>query len=167
MSTARPSEYDKHADEFLASHGITFTAKLSRRGPMPFDQPDTHRDIYECTFTREGDKPLVVVFGQSLARSKDFIQQERKALETRGFRPSEIDARLTARGYVVQPPTAYDVLACLTKSNPGSFEQWCDEYGYNTDSRRAHAIWTNCHDEYARVTRFFTSEEMSIIEEIS
>ena len=43
-------------------------------------------------------------------------------------------------------PTAADVLDCLASDAAGyenskSFEDWCGEYGYNTDSRKAHRIF--------------------------
>lgn len=34
-------------------------------------------------------------------------------------------------------PTMYDVLTCLTKYDPDTFEDFCSEFGYDTDSRRA------------------------------
>ena len=42
-------------------------------------------------------------------------------------------------------PTAEDVLDCLANDAAGydnarSFEEWCNEYGYDTDSRRAEQI---------------------------
>lgn len=52
-------------------------------------------------------------------------------------------------------PTMYDVLACLTKSDPGTFEDFCDEFGYDTDSRRAERTYKAVCKEYAAVERLF------------
>lgn len=52
-------------------------------------------------------------------------------------------------------PTIYDVLACVQKCDPGNFEQFCWEYGYNSDSRRAERIYEAVVDEYENVVRLF------------
>ncbi len=49
-------------------------------------------------------------------------------------------------GHNGAPPTLDEVLECLASdcANLGSFEDWCSEFGYDTDSRKAertyHAI---------------------------
>ena len=32
-------------------------------------------------------------------------------------------------------PSNYDILACLTKYDPGQFEDFCSDFGYDADSR--------------------------------
>ena len=43
-------------------------------------------------------------------------------------------------------PTAAEVLNCLASdsasyANAGSFEEWCGDYGYDSDSRKAFKTW--------------------------
>ena len=52
-------------------------------------------------------------------------------------------------------PTMYDVLPCLEKSDVGTFEDFCDEFGYDTDSRRAERTYNAVRKEYAAVERLF------------
>ena len=52
-------------------------------------------------------------------------------------------------------PSKYDVLACITKSDPGSFEEFCGEYGYDTDSRKAERTWKAVVREWKAVSRVF------------
>lgn len=52
-------------------------------------------------------------------------------------------------------PSMYDVLACLTKSDPGTFEDFCYEFGFDTDSRLAERIYKGVCKEYAAVERLF------------
>lgn len=52
-------------------------------------------------------------------------------------------------------PTMYDVLACLQKYDLGSFEDFCHEYGYDEDSRRAERTYKAVCREYAAVERLF------------
>ena len=52
-------------------------------------------------------------------------------------------------------PTAYDVLACLQKYDVGSFEDFCDEFGYNNDSIKALKIYKATLLEYKHVCMLF------------
>jgi hypothetical protein len=52
-------------------------------------------------------------------------------------------------------PTMYDVLASLTKNDPGTFEQFCANYGYDTDSCTAERIYDARLKEYDNVKRLF------------
>lgn len=63
-------------------------------------------------------------------------------------------------------PTEYDVLSCLTKYNPGEFEDFCSEYGYEEDSRAAEKIYKSVKDEYKNITRIFTPEQIEQMQEI-
>lgn len=61
-----------------------------------------------------------------------------------------------------EEPNIYDILACLTKHDPESFEFFCSNYGYNTDSRAAEKIYKAVVKEYNAVNRLFGD----IIEEL-
>ena len=52
-------------------------------------------------------------------------------------------------------PTYYDVLAALKKYDPGTFEDFCAEFGYNNDSRKAEQTYKAVKKEYAAVERLF------------
>lgn len=54
-------------------------------------------------------------------------------------------------GHNGREPGAADVLPCLVSDSEGvenarDFADWCAEYGYDTDSRRAHATYTACRN---------------------
>ena len=51
-------------------------------------------------------------------------------------------------------PSMYDILACLTKYDPESFDDFCASYGYDTDSR-SKRIYTAVCEEYNAVERLF------------
>ena len=63
-------------------------------------------------------------------------------------------------------PTMYDVLTCLTKYDPYSFEDFCGDYGYDEDSRKAEKIYRAVVKEYKAVQRLFGDilEELQEIE---
>lgn len=63
-------------------------------------------------------------------------------------------------------PSAYDVLACLQKSDPGDILEFCDNFGYNPDSRTVEKIYRAVCAEWSKVNAFFTNEEIERIQEI-
>jgi hypothetical protein len=64
------------------------------------------------------------------------------------------------------PPTAYDVLTCLQKYDVGSFEDFCSEFGYDIDSRKAEKIYKAVLKEFENVDRLF-SDVMDKLAEIA
>ena len=54
-----------------------------------------------------------------------------------------------------EEPTMYDILTCLQKYDVGTFEDFCGDFGYDTDSRRAEKIYTAVCKEYEAVDRLF------------
>jgi hypothetical protein len=53
------------------------------------------------------------------------------------------------------PPTMYDVLTCLTKYNPETFEHFCREYGYDFGSINALKTYKAVQREFNGVNRLF------------
>ena len=64
-------------------------------------------------------------------------------------------------------PSAYDVLSCLTKYDVGSFENFCSEFGCDTDSRSAEKVYKAVLKEYAGVKRIWTEKEIEKLQEIN
>lgn len=64
-------------------------------------------------------------------------------------------------------PTAYGVLAVLTKSDPGTFENFCSEFGYDGDSRTAESIYKAVCKEWKHVSDMWTADEIEKMQEIS
>lgn len=52
-------------------------------------------------------------------------------------------------------PTLYDILACLTKSDPGSFKDFCGDFGYEEDSRKAFDVYIAIQKEWEQVDNLF------------
>lgn len=64
-----------------------------------------------------------------------------------------------------QEPTAYDVLVCITKNDPGTFENFCADSGYDTDSRKAEKTYKAVVKEWQGINRLF-SDVMTQLQEI-
>lgn len=101
-----------------------------------FEGETEKRDIYKCVFSR-GDDNLVIEFGQSIVNSGKGI-----------------------------PPTAYDVITCMEKYDPEDFDFWCDNLGFDNDSRRAERIYKLCVKQWRQVSGFFTEEELEELREV-
>jgi hypothetical protein len=177
------SEYEIQAETFLQKHGITFTAKFLFHGPH-WEGEKEYRDVYELTLSKDGIAPLVTSpWGQSIVNSGEYIRQ----LMSNKLLPKKLMAGKS--GYVASPndpssdetlidrgfrykevkrtsPTAYDLLAGLTKYDPGTFENFCSEFGYDTDSRKAEKTYFAVIKEWSDVSRFFTKEQLEELRDI-
>ena len=94
------------------------------------------RDIYKITLKR-GDREFKFNFGQSISDSEKGIK-----------------------------PRAYEVLACLQKYEVGSFADFCGEFGYNEDSRKAEKIYKAVLNEFMNLQRLYSDEEINLLREI-
>ena len=102
-------DYQQQALDFLQSTNTKFSVKFLDHAKY-FDDDDTTRDIYEITIARNGRK-FVFKFGQSVVKSGRYKNKK------------------------YSEPTAYDVLAYLTKYDPGTFENFCGDFGYDTERK--------------------------------
>lgn len=174
------SEYTIQAQNFLDKHGITFNAEFVKND-FHFEGDKDRRDIYKCTFTRKS-KSFSLVFGQSLNDSGFYAQYGRKQIPLdRKFltlTKSQVTMKckaligyhfLTVKSdsihYPIEP-TAYSVLACITKYDPIDFENFCSEYGYDTDSMSAKRTFEAVDKEYVQVIKFFSEQEIEELQEI-
>lgn len=124
---------------------------ISPRGSMVFDFWDSIRnaEIREMTFEAYAEKRYRVPFtsltqAEKMQASKELAAKKKTAV-----------------------PSVYDVLACLTKYDPGTFENFCSDYGYDEDSRTAERVYFAVQREYAQLARLFTPDEMEELAEIN
>ncbi len=66
-----------------------------------------------------------------------------------------------------EEPTLYSVLTCLQKYDVGTFENFCDDFGYDQDSRTAEKTYKAVVKEFESMQRLFTSEELEVLEMIN
>lgn len=55
-------------------------------------------------------------------------------------------------------PSRYSVLACLQWSDPGAFEDFCSEFGSDTDNRKAKKTWKACRKQFLAPGRVVINE---------
>lgn len=130
--------YEQQAIDFLNATSTAFTCKFKEH-TLYFDTDDHHRDVFTCTLKNKLHT-FRFKFGQSLVNS-------------------------TGNGDNL--PTAYDVLTCLTKYDPGTFDEFCSEYGYDTDSRQAFKTHKAVVREWKNIKKLFTPEQIEVLQEIN
>jgi hypothetical protein len=65
------------------------------------------------------------------------------------------------------PPTAYDVLASITKYDVGTFDNFCSEFGYDADSRKAYKTYKAVMEEWKNIELLFTPDQLEQLQEIN
>ena len=142
----RLSKYERRARAFLAATGARMVVRLDDEAVRP-DWED-YAGWYHCQFrvrivTARGSMTVPRFWGSA----KDWT-----------------DGRRTVG--------AYDVLTCLQKTDPGSFDNFAADMGYfplnsKADYKRARAAWQGCCREAAGVARCWTASEISTLETIN
>jgi hypothetical protein len=60
-------------------------------------------------------------------------------------------------------PTMYDILTCLEKNVPGTYHDFCDEYGYERSEVSSVKVYDAVTKEARAVNRMFTREEIDLM----
>lgn len=167
------SEYDQKAIDFLISTNTTFKATFIKNGKY-FDDDKEPRDIYEIELAR-GSRVYKFKFGNSINASgkwhiqyhgKKVFNDDKEAMKFCRITAGYYWPRDAKRNEHFAPPSAYSVLACLTKYDPGTFENFCSDYGYDTDSRKAEKVYKSVLDEWENVQKLFNEQELELMQEI-
>lgn len=172
------ANYEQQANDFLEKTGAKIDIQFSNYGKH-FDDDKENRDIYNVTITR-GNRKFSFKFGNSLNDSgfyftvgRKHYDLDRKYLESKNlvFVCKQIDCSFTptCKADIIHKPVKpnnYDILCCLTKYDPGSFDNFCSEFGYDTDSKKAEKTYNAVLDEYKNVCALFTDDEINELSEI-
>ena len=174
------TNYEKQATDFLEKTGCTMEIKF-KENRRYFPNDKEARDVYDIKITR-GNRLWSFEFGNSIADS-EFVAVHGKS---RYKIPTEMRTKTLAeiKRYVSlnlqsdfgtvgadkiimpKPPTSYDVLACLTKYDVGEFDDFCDEFGYDTDSKTADRVYEAVKEEWLNVCRIWNDSEIEELCEI-
>lgn len=134
------SDYDHQAQAFLTSNGLRLRATLSDSKPAPWSATANHRH-WRVTIWRDS-----------------------KALWAHTGKPS----RITFDFWSVEEPSDYTILACLSSEAfcPDSFDEFCSDLGYESDSRRALQTFRRSSAFAKRLQDFFTEHDLKELAEI-
>lgn len=174
--------YNEQAEEFLKSTNTELNVTFLFNGPY-WDNETDHRDVFQFTlvrgkrsYTSKYDDSIMNTQKRKLAQlspySKDYTPEMLKVFNARNLIQMEhyhkkIFRELRAWYKENKTPTAYDILTCLTKSEVGTFEDFCAEYGYDTDSRKAFDTYQAVLKEWHGIRSLWNDEELERLQEIS
>lgn len=151
------NEYEKQANDLLKQAGVSFSAVFSHHGKHFPDDKQT-RDVYNVTL-KNTKIEYTFQFGQSLHASgvpsfvgcKTIHDKEQAIIKAKKNKKA---------------PTAYDVLASLTKIEPETHKEFCEDTGMDEDSRKGLETYLAVQKEYFMVRKIFGSF-MNQLQEIS
>lgn len=163
------TEYEQQAVDFLTETGTTLTIEYQYTGPYFPDDKET-RDIYRFTL-KNAKGEYSALFGDSIRNT----QRRAFALDPGSLWPDATPhARklgLKTRGDILAArkhrPGAYDVLACLNGYEPGTFVDFCANYGYDEDSYKAMDVYLSVQKEWDGLQRIFSRVELEKLAEIN
>lgn len=131
------NEYTKQAEDFCQSTGTRISLKFLEYNSMPWDLNGERRNIYRIRL-QVGRKSHTMTFGQSIVASNRN-----------------------------EDPSAYDVLSCLCKADPGTFEDFCADMGFDTDSIRARDSYRAVQKEWKALERLYTEDQRYLLSDIN
>lgn len=119
--------YLENTKKFMKNNGVTMSIKLIDKvyNPWKEEQCRYWHNKYKVVIKRNG-KQMTVNFYDSAYNTREGIE-----------------------------PNEYDILSCIQKYNPYSFEDFCKDYGYNIDSCKDYKAYLAVQKEYNNVERVF------------
>jgi hypothetical protein len=179
--------YQKQGTDFITTHNLEFrVVHIGHDCPSfcedvvkgnAMDQVDTwprkthiHGHHYNVTISAKDRGHFTIDFWNSYA--DEFhnwaIKHRMFAMDSisTDYRLGELIKAELRKGKGRFEPTPYDVLTVITKQDPGSFEDFCGDFGYDTDSRKAESVYFAVQKEWSKVRRFFTADEITEMQDI-
>lgn len=160
------TDYKQPADDFCKAHDITVEFKPCGLRAWPNDSSIV-TDYYTVVFSRPG-KTFTTDFYDSQDNTakhhavydpdKPCMDHHRRALTFHEFRKWK---------NTYTPPRPYDIISIMEKSDPGMFLDWASDRGENTDSIKALNTYNLCCQEWIKIRKFFTAEEIAELQEIN
>lgn len=141
------TQYDEQANKFLSRFGLTYKVRYLRHEENENWNDGKCRGVYQFTIKRANTTKSVAGSGQQPIFTGKFWQ----SLANDG-----------------QDPSAYDVLSSLSGdiNCPDNFSDFCADFGYDEDSRKAERLFKICDKFSRRLRAFFTEEEREVLAEI-
>ena len=168
------SQYVKQANEFLKKASAEIKIDFVGLAINKEWKERRARNLYKITLTTEKGS-MRFDFWDSI-HNTEITQMTAEEYAKKRFNSLYSDLRFCEQQQAKRElkikkaeavPSAYDVLACLTKYDPGTFEDFCCDFGYDEDSRTAERIYFAVQKEYNELCRIFTAEQLEELQEIN
>jgi len=141
------NEYKQKAEKFLADTNtkLEVVKAIPQRSPLWTKKGEMHGINYWVTLANEKH-----IYGFNFWGS---IADKEKVMHGEGHGTK---------------PNAYDILTCLSNSiNIGDFEDFCGNFGYDTDSITAEKTYKAVLNESENINKLWTNEELETLAEIN
>ena len=166
-STYVPSEYDLQAEDFCKKYGVTISSEkcVPQEPPSWAVEGGSHGVQYSVTMKR-GSASYKLHFWGSIKHKEDLEKLAKIKcgghVRIAGKWVYSIHDPIYQKLKAETPllPTAYDILTCITKYDPGTFEDFCSDFGYDTDSRSAKKTWKAVCKEWKNISKLFPEPEV-------
>ena len=161
------NDYEKQAKDFLKKTGITFSKRYVGLSRNTMWKEKDLRPLYEITLTSyKGEYQFD--FWDCISNA-EILQMSEDDLAVRLFKTHyedlDVGRRNRIRNKLEQMKaeatiTEYDVLAAVVKDDPGTFSDFCDEYGYDEESISAFHIYQAVCKEWQGLCKVFTYDQL-------
>lgn len=149
-------EYEQKAKDFLSRFCIAFSAIPVKGWECPpfCDKKDEDIDRH----------PHGLCYTITLAQTKGLRRMGARRRKSVAF-PFWASAKEFEEGRAV---AEYDVLSCLSSeiTTPNKFEEFCSEFGYDSDSRKAYTTWEHANDFACQLRAFFTTVQQEALVQV-
>ena len=133
--------YENQAKDFLKNANATMKIKYHDTTINETWGDKDYRNVYKATIKTPNGQ-MTITFWDSIYNTNNGIE-----------------------------PTEYDILACLTKYDVGTIDDFVLEFGYEVNSwgdvKRIEKIYKGCKKEYRNICRIFTDEQIEALCEIA
>ena len=192
MNTALWEEMndEEKTEDFIRQTKTEVVVAFLRHGPY-WDGETEDRDVYEITLIR-GEHRFKFPFGQSLVASgpwaaylwsgqkqrffpkkgvEEGLMRELKRINSKKRDLKKLpfgnNGRLDIRrNSDFSQPDTYSILTCLTKYDPGTFEDFCGDFGYDTDSIKALKTYEGVKNKFENLQTLYSDKELEAMAEI-
>lgn len=182
------TEYNKQAEDFLKATNTTFEAKeATPQKKAPWGTDDRHInytitlknakhsytfDFWGSIYSYEIINAIKSMSGKMEGnftsedyRNSDILKKE--GLPWRKFTMNKDAGKNREEAIAKYSPTAYDVLAGMSTCYGDTFEDFCYNFGYDEDSRKAYETYKAVQEQERNIYKLFTHEELAKLSEIN
>ncbi len=168
------NDYFKVINNFLTAANATCEIKYGGIARNENWKEKDKRNWYDVTITTPNGN-MTFIFWDSIYHTENSsmtLEQLSTKMYSCRFEDLTTSERIKVRNRLAKlsedaVPTSYDVLSCLQKYDVGTFEDFCDEFGFDTDSHRAEKAYIGCIKEFKDLERIFTEDQLEELREIA
>ena len=158
------NDYNRKVLDYLESIGVTCSIKADTKQDCPDRcKPTTyerrkidhnHGYKYSLTLMRKHGRLELEGFYNSIVSRYDTL-------------PINVEVKA---GSIKATPDVYDMLSCgyipYAYANQETFEEYCSNFGFDTDSRKAERTYLEAVKQAISLQRFFTADELTYLQEV-